>query len=63
MSLPLDVARCAGRPAGLESHKVCAKRDKCKRYEDIKSFGPATPFYTGLCQGENYEFYIPAEDT
>lgn len=56
-ALPLDKARCAGRPNGLgPDDLVCDRRNDCLRYRAMldhprdQPFPRATPVHTGLCR-------------
>lgn len=60
IGLPLDVARCAGRPNGLgPEDPICPRRDTCLRYRHILEMGPSTPIYAAMCEGRNeFPFYL-----
>jgi hypothetical protein len=46
MSLPLDVARCAGHAP--HSTGLCPRKNECARY--LTKAGPRTPFVLSACE-------------
>jgi hypothetical protein len=56
MPLPFDICRCLGVSRLLG---VCAHRDECARFVDLRTGNEATPFAECLCELPRGKGFIP----